>query len=226
MDINMTINFVDIPVVIMAGGKGMRMRPYSDILPKPLLGYNGKTMLENVVDNYYRLGFYHFYLVLGYKGNLIQTYMESLNLPIDIHYIYEDIPLGTVGGLCYLKGIFNSSFLLCNCDNLGKFDYRSAFNSHFLNNADITIFAKKQHYCIPFGIIQCETNCIVTGIQEKPYYDFFASMGIHIINPAVLDILKGDIHMDMPELINKIAEKGRVIVEDVGDSEWTDMSIP
>lgn len=221
----MDIIFSEVPVVIMAGGKGTRMRPYSDILPKPLLGFHGKTMIENVIDNYYQVGFRKFYLVLCYKAELIKLYIESINLPIDVNYIYEKTPLGTVGGLQYLKGIIKTDFILCNCDNLGEFDYEKGFQTHLSAHADITIFAKKQHYRIPFGIIQSDNEGVVSGINEKPYYDFWASTGVHIVNCRALELIKCDEAIDMPELINKITMNGKVVISDVGDAIWTDMSI-
>lgn len=220
----MSFEFANIPVVIMAGGQGKRMRPYTDILPKPLLGYDNKTMLETVIDNYYQMGVRVFYLLLCYKADLIKSYVENLQLPIEVHYVYETNPLGTAGGLALLKGVIHSDFLMCNCDNLGKFDYMKGFERHQKLHADITIFVKEQHHTIPFGIIQHNDN-IVTGIVEKPQHVFLASTGIHIVNYHVLEMIEDDISIDMPDIINDLSQKGKVVLVDVGDDAWIDMSI-
>ena len=219
------IDLKQIPVVIMAGGKGLRMRPYSEILPKPLLVYRGKTMVEQVIDNYLNVGFCRFFLILCYKGDLIQTYLESLELPAEIHFVHEQTPLGTAGGLYLIRKSVDTSILVCNCDNLGLFDYQHGFQTHYDSNADITVFVKPQHYMIPFGVIMSDVNQKVFAIEEKPFYDFHASTGIHIIRPEVLDALDGNIVLDMPELLTRTAKNGTVIAENVGSAEWIDMSL-
>ena len=219
------MKYTDIPIVIMAGGIGSRMRPFSDVLPKPLLLFDGKTMIENVINNFSKLGFRIFYFVLYFKSELIKAYIDSLSLPIEIYYVYESEPLGTAGGLYYLKGMINSNFILCNCDNFGAFDYLQGIDSHIAADADITIFVKRQRHEIPFGIIHINEDKIVSKIDEKPSLDFYASTGVHIINERVLQTLSENTVIDMPKVINTVAKNGKVITYDVGDSIWIDMSI-
>ncbi len=220
------IDFSTIPVAIMAGGRGVRMKPYSDTIPKPLLDYQGKSMLETVITQYIDVGFRQFHLFLCYKGGLVKAYVESLKLPAVFYYYQETIPLGSAGGLFCLKGRISTDFLVCNCDNLGVFNYQHGFETHINNNADITIYCKPQTFTIPFGIIKLEQqNGTVDKIEEKPNIDFYASTGIHILSPRVLDYLDGQIPMDMPELINTVAKKGLVVAEKVDTEKWIDMSI-
>ena len=156
------------PVVIMAGGKGTRMRPYTNVIPKPLLVYGSDTLIGNVINLFAENGFRKFYIVLCHRKELIAAYLQSLNLPVDIRYIYEETPLGTAGGLKLLENDLDVDFILCNCDNLGKFDYPSLLKQHTECGADITILVKKHTHTIPFGIIKGSDTGEVYSIIEKP----------------------------------------------------------
>lgn len=213
------------PVVIMAGGKGVRMRPYTNVIPKPLLICGSDTMIENVINLFAEYGFRRFYFVLCHRKELITAYLQSLDLPFDMQYIYEETPLGTAGGLKLLENELDGDFILCNCDNLGKFDYASLLKQHAECRADITILVKKHTHTIPFGIVRGSDTGKVYSIIEKPDVSFFISTGIHIVNPAVLSLIKQGTRLDMPELINTASEKMNVRMVDIGNAEWIDMSV-
>lgn len=213
------------PVVIMAGGYGNRLQPYTHILPKPLLIYKEETMLENVIHLFAKHGFKKFYIVLYYKKELIVTYLDNLALPYDIHYVYETTPMGTVGGLKLLEQELDSDFVLCNCDNFGDFDYNTLIRQHMEESSDLTILVKKHTHTIPFGIVDGDGCNIVLGIREKPSISFFISTGIHIVNPRVFSFIRDGECLDMPSFINSAAKQLKLRMEDIGDSPWVDMSL-
>lgn len=213
------------PVVIMAGGKGERMRPFSDILPKPLLMYRGNTMIENVIQQFCNKGFRKFYVILCYQGPLIAAYLSSINLNCEISYVYEELPLGTVGGLWLLRDELEGDFILCNCDNLGDFDYLQAITFHQANQAAITLFVKQESYVIPFGLVHTDGETSVCRVEEKPVLNSYISTGIYVADFNVIRQFLDGTSMDMPTLVNQVLEKQKVCFFDIGDARWVDMSL-
>ena len=213
------------PVVIMAGGQGTRMEPFTRFLPKPLLIYKEKTLIENIIDLFSKSGFSIFYILLYYKKELIKAYLDSLSLPYEIHYVEEPFPMGTVGGVQLLEKELTADFLLCNCDNLGHFPYEELLREHKMSKADLTILAKPCTYTIPFGLILSDETNVVHGIREKPTSDYLISTGIHIVSPRFVSFIGDNSYLDMPDAINMAAEKLFLRVANVGDADWMDMSL-
>ena len=215
----------NIPVVIMAGGKGERMRPFSDVLPKPLLLYHGKTLIENVIQQFYSKGFRKFYFVLCNQGLLIANYLSSIKLDCEMHFVYEEVPMGTVGGLWMIRNELKGSFILCNCDNLGDFNYLKAIEFHQMEQASITMFVKKEYYTIPFGLVHTDGNTQVCCVEEKPTLNSYISTGAYVIDSTVIRQFLNGASMDMPVLINQVSSKAKVCFVDIGDAQWIDMSL-
>ena len=214
-----------IPVVIMAGGRGERMRPFSDILPKPLLAYHGKPLIENVVQQFYEKGFRRFYFVLCNQGPLIAAYLSSINLNCEMLFIHEEFPMGTVGGLWLMRDELEKDFILCNCDNLGDFNYYQAIEFHQTEQAEITMFVKRENYVIPFGLVHTEGKTHVLSVEEKPVFSSYISTGVYVVNSAVVIRFLNGSRMDMPALVNQVSTEGKVCFFDIGDAQWTDMSL-
>ena len=212
-------------IVIMAGGKGERMRPFSDVLPKPLLTYHGKTLVENVIQQFYERGFRKFYFVLCNRGKLISTYLSSLKLDCEMHFVYEDFPMGTIGGLWLLRDELRDDFILCNCDNLGDFDYQQAILFHRTEQAAITMFVKKESHVIPFGLVKTDGKTRVCSVDEKPVLNSFISTGAYVMKASVIRRFLCGKRMDMPALINYITKEEKVCFVEVGDKQWIDMSL-
>ncbi len=215
----------ELPVVIMAGGKGTRMQPYSGILPKPLLLFENQPIIEKCIRNLINYGFSRFYLLLHEHSELIRTYLSAIPLPCEIYYIVEPQPLGTVGGIGLLAGQLKGDFVLCNCDNLGLFSYAEAIEAHKKWGADITILVKKQSIQVPFGVILNDGAYTVQKIAEKPIHTVQVSTGIHIVNSRIFSLLQPISYRNMPDLINQTASSGSVAFWDVGDGTWIDMSL-
>ena len=212
-----------IPVVIMAGGCGKRVQHISSLIPKPLMGYEGKTLIENVIEVFEKEGCKKFYILLNYKSDLIKAYLESLHLDVDIVYVVEDKPYGTVGGIKLLENCISGTFILCNADNLGKFQYKELVSQHEANNRLITVPVKKIEIRIPFGIIK-EENGQFESISEKPTQTISISTGIHILDSQIFDFLGKEESIDMPDLLNSVRSKGKIKCVDISGDTWIDMA--
>ncbi|MDN5342779.1 MULTISPECIES: sugar phosphate nucleotidyltransferase [Oceanotoga] len=185
-------------VVIMAGGKGVRLLPITKIIPKPLVPFKEKTIIENIMEQFIKYGFYDFIFTINYKKEMIKTYFDELDY--NISYIEEDNFLGTAGSLAYISS--NNPIIVSNCDILLDIDYSKAVKEHILNDDDITIFTAREDINIPYGVIKQKDNIFV-DIEEKPILSYMVNTGIYILNPNVLKLIKKGEEIDMPDLISR-----------------------
>lgn len=214
----------NISVVIMAGGFGTRMKKISSSVPKPLIEYMGKPMIENVLNVFISQGFIDFHIILHYKSKIIKSYIEALELPINIKFYIEEEPLGTAGGLRLLKNNIQETFILCNCDNLGDFDYKKLIEEHKKNESLVTIPVIKREHVIPYGVIT-EKGGVFVSIDENPIKSICISTGIHILSEKFINYINNREKIDMPQLLNRVEKEDRIGCIYVEESQWTDMSI-
>ncbi|MBL4889042.1 MAG: NTP transferase domain-containing protein [Candidatus Lindowbacteria bacterium] len=193
----------DLPVVIMAGGRGERLSPLTKILPKPLVPLGDKPIIEVIIDQFMIAGVANFYIILNYKGDLVRTYLESINESANFEYIWEKDFLGTAGGLKLLPDDFPDNFVLSNCDIIVNADYGDALVHHKENQNFITVIGSVQHYKIPFGVIDYGENGKITKFQEKPELDFTINTGVYIINKEILKLIPNDGQYHMTDLIKE-----------------------
>jgi len=216
---------LNLPVVIMAGGLGLRMKPVTNILPKPLMPAGNKTVIEMIIDRFYEQGLNNFILTLNYKKNLIKAYFKDLKKNYSLKYLDETNPLGTAGSLSLLKNYNSSAFLVANCDNLISLNFRNFYNFHKNNNYDFTMVVSQKKFTIPYGV--CEINNIdntFKKIFEKPKYDYLVNTGIYIVNKKVILKIKKNKKMDMNELINEIKKnKYKIGIYPINENSWVDV---
>ncbi|TDE51305.1 sugar phosphate nucleotidyltransferase [Flavobacterium sp. GT3P67] len=213
----------DVSVVIMAGGKGTRMKPFTNILPKPLIPVGDKSMLEVIMDEYNLHFQSKFHISVNYKANLIKAYLEDFVDMYDISYVSEQIPLGTGGALKYLEGKIESPFFVSNCDILIKANYTEIYNDHLSKNNDITIVASLIHYKVPYGVCEIENGGELKGMIEKPEYDFLVNAGMYILNPDVLKLIPEDEFYNITDLIDSVKSSGgKVGVFPVSENSYSD----
>ncbi len=218
------INF-NLPVVIMAGGLGLRMKPVTNILPKPLMPVGNKTVIEIIIDRFYEQGLNNFILTLNYKKNFIKAYFKDLKKKYSLKYIDENKPLGTAGSLSFLKNYNSSAFLVANCDNLISLNFRNFYNFHKNNNYDFTIVVSQKKFTIPYGVCEINNNDnSFVKIFEKPKYDYLVNTGVYIINKKVILKIKNNKKMDMNELINEIKKnKFKIGIYPINENSWVDV---
>ncbi len=214
----------DIPVVIMAGGLGTRLYPYTKILPKPLIPIGDIPIVEHIINRFRRFGCKDFYLVVNYKKNMIKAYFNELEKDYNVTYIDEDKPLGTGGGLSLLKGMIKNTFILTNCDILVEDDYAAMFEQHKSNSNTVTMICSLMNYTIPYGVVNIGESGRIESMQEKPQMSFFTNTGMYFVEPKVIEELQDDVAVGFPDVVDKYRAGGdNVGVYPVSEQAWMDM---
>ena len=216
-------NLKNFDVVIMAGGKGERLKPFTEILPKPLIPINSKPMLEHIIENFNYFNFSRFHLVLNHQSNLIKSYFESKIKDYKIFYTKEPSPLGTAGGIYYVKKIKSHDFLISNCDTLFKIDYNKFYNFHKKNQNLITLAVSKTKHVYPYGI--CKTNSKkLISLKEKPEFNYIVNTGLYFVKKEIINLIPKNKRLEMNELIDKcIKLKKKISVYQIPSDSWTDL---
>ena len=215
----------DIPVVIMAGGFGSRLKPLTNVIPKPLVPIGDKPIVELIVDGFHELGVKQFYFSVNYKAEMIQYHFDHIeNRDYAIEYFKETTPLGTAGSLFLLKGKINSTFFVSNCDILILQDYAEIFNFHKDKKNEITLVGSLKHSTIPYGILETGEDGQLISIQEKPEFTHIINSGMYILEPELLDEIPENTFFHITELIEKVKQRGgRVGVFPVSEKSWFDI---
>lgn len=217
-------NKLENPVVIMAGGKGTRLDPYTKIIPKPLIPIGETPIVERIISRFAEYGCSQFYMTVNYKKNMIKAYFNEIARDYEVCYVEEDKPLGTAGSLSMLKEVLKDTFFVSNCDILIDANYSDILKYHKKNCNKITLVTSLKHYTIPYGVILINENSGVEKMVEKPEYDFLVNTGMYILEPEALEDIPRDTFYHITDLINKYIERGEKIgVYPVGDKEWLDM---
>ena len=211
-------------VVIMAGGVGSRLKPITNVIPKPLIPIGEKSILEMIMDNFTRIGSSEFILSVNYKSDMIHYYFSQLsNSCYSIEYIHEDKPLGTAGSLKLLKGKISETFFVTNCDTLIDQDYRDVWKYHKENENELTLVSSLKSIDIPYGTITVGEQGQLLGISEKPTLNYFINAGLYIVEPHLLDEIP-DTFYNITDLIEKIRNrKGKVGVFPVSEGSLVDI---
>jgi len=213
-----------IPVVIMAGGEGARLAPFTKILPKPLMPIGDKPIIEIIIGRFMDYGCDDFYLSLNYKSNIIKAYFNDFEHQYKIAYIEEKLPLGTAGSLHFLKNRIKRSFFLSNCDILIEADYAYIFKFHQQQKNKITLVSSMKNFIVPYGVCEIENGGILKGIKEKPEFDFFVNTGMYVLDKTVFKDIPKNKFYNMTDLINDYLKKGeRIGVYPVSEKSWLDM---
>ncbi|MFZ5639689.1 MAG: nucleotidyltransferase family protein [Bacillota bacterium] len=197
----------DNPVVIMAGGKGTRLDPFTKILPKPLIPVGDKPIIEIIMDRFNRYGFNNFVISLNYKAEMIKMYFSENPNGYQIDYIQEKEFLGTAGALALAKEKLQKTFILSNCDVVTDADFDNFLNYHLENKNHATVFAVVRHMKIPYGVMKIN-NGDLEDILEKPEYSFVINTGIYVLEPGMIDLIPEGTVMNMPDLLMIAKEKG------------------
>jgi len=217
-------SLVDVPVVIMAGGKGARMEPFTKILPKPLVPIGEKPIIEHIIEHFTDLGCSEFHMTVNYKGKILKAYFEELQPDYEINFIDEEEPLGTAGSLRFLDGKFNQPFFVTNCDIIIKADYTNLYEFHQKGEYDITLVASAKEYVIPYGTCELNRDGHLSQINEKPTYDFLINTGLYILNPNILELIPANKFYHITHLIEEAKNKGKKVgVFPIDDDAWIDV---
>ena len=213
-----------LPVVMMAGGKGTRLYPYTKILPKPLIPIGDLPIAEHIINQFREYGCKDFYLVVNHKKNMIKAYFNEIERDYNIYYIDEEKPLGTGGGLSLLKGQINSTFILTNCDILIQENFADIYHYHKKHQNIITMVCSLQNLQIPYGVVHIKDGGKIDSMEEKPSMSFFTNTGCYIVEPEVINSLADDTPIGFPDIVERYRNEGRNVgVYPVGENAWMDM---
>lgn len=213
-----------LPVVIMAGGLGTRLYPYTKILPKPLIPIGEIPIVEHIINRFVENGCSDFYLILNHKKNMIKAYFNDLHREYQVTYIDEDKPLGTGGGLSLLKGKIDFTFILSNCDILIDEDYQKILNFHEKQGNFITMICSMKRVRIPYGVVEISETGEIEEMKEKPELSFFVNTGMYVVDGRVIDESENDQEISFPDIIEKYRNQGEKIgIFPISEKAWLDM---
>ena len=215
----------NLPVIIMAGGKGTRLRPLTNVLPKPLIPIGEQTMMEDIMDRFVECGCHDFYVSVNYKAEIIKRYLDNLDKPqYHISYFQEDKPLGTAGSLHLLKDKINDTFFVSNCDIIVDEDYGEILSYHRENRNEITVVAAIKNMAIPYGTLETKEEGLLSDIKEKPEYTFKINTGMYILEPSLIKEIPEDEFYHITYLIEKLMKEGRRVgVYPINEGSWIDV---
>lgn len=214
-----------LPIVIMAGGQGTRLRPLTNVLPKPLIPIGEQTMMEDIMDRFVECGCKDFYVSVNYMADFIRHYFDNFSKHnYHIEYFQEDKPLGTAGSLHLLKDRINSTFFVSNCDIIIDEDYSEILKFHRDNHNEITVVAALKNYSIPYGTLETGDGGQLLSLQEKPELTYKINTGMYILEPHLIEEIPSDCLYHITFLIEKlISENRKVGVFPINEGSWTDI---
>lgn len=218
------LNEFNLPIVVMAGGLGTRLRPLTHVVPKPLIPVGERTLLEEIFERFGKYGCDEFHVSVNYKADLIKYYIKNQKLPYKISYFQEDKPTGTAGSISLLKDKINSTFFVTNCDILIEQDYSEILNYHKKHNNEITIVAALKHFKIPYGTIDTSTDGQLKSLTEKPELTFKINSGMYVLEPHLINEIPENQFFHITQLIEKLREnKRKVGVFPISEKSWIDL---
>ncbi len=215
---------LDLPVIIMAGGKGARLDPFTRILPKPLVPIDQKPVIEWVMERFLEHGITTYYLSVNHKSRILKAYFEEWNPQYRIRWIEEEQPLGTAGSLKLLEGKISETFFVTNCDIIVNMDCAAMLDYHQSRGNDMTLAVSIKRYHIPYGICEIQNDGSLIRIREKPEYDLLVNIGLYLVNQTVLRWIPAGQSFDFTDLISAAqTHRGRVGVYPIEEDDWIDV---
>lgn len=209
--------------VVLAGGKGARLAPYTKILPKPLMPIDDMPILEILLRQMKRAGIEDVILTVGHLSELFRAFFQDgERYGLNIQYSFEKEPLGTAGPLSLIDNL-NETFLVTNGDVLTTLDLQTLIDFHHQSGGIATIAAFERKVKIDLGVIHYNGAHEVVGYYEKPSYNFSVSMGIYVFEPRILEYIPYNQYLDFPNLVLKLLEAGERVIGYPYDGYWMDL---
>jgi NDP-sugar pyrophosphorylase family protein len=212
--------------VILAGGKGTRLKPYTTVFPKPLMPVGDMPILEIILRQLAANRICDITIAVGHLAELIQAFFNNgSNFGVNIDYSMENKPLGTAGPLSLIDNL-DSDFLVMNGDVLSTIRYADIIKQHKASKATCTIAVRKRNVKIDFGVLELDDTSTVRRYIEKPTYNYTVSMGIYVFSPTVMQFIKKREYLDFPDLVQLLLEKGEKVYAYQSDDYWLDIGRP
>ncbi len=218
---NKKINY---PVLIMAGGRGKRMMPYTNFLPKPLLPFKNKTLIDHIIEGFYVNKINKFYISLFFKSNLIKSYIKDSSKNNQITFIDERKSLGTAGSIKKMQKYSHNDFFVINCDVIFDTDFYEIYKFHKNNKNDITLVTIYKNFQIRYGACKTDKENNLLSIIEKPLNSYQINSGLYVVNKKICNLIKSNEYTDMDTLLKKaISKKYKVKTFSINENQWTDV---
>lgn len=210
--------------VLMAGGEGKRLRPLTETTPKPLLKVGEKPIIEYNIDRLQKVGIKNVNLSINYLGDqLVDYFGDGANRNLNIRYVRENKPLGTIGSILLVENFEHEDILVMNSDLLTNIDYADFFKTYKDSEADMAVAATSYQVDIPYGVLEVNESNIVKSLKEKPRYTYFSNAGIYIIKKDLLKMIPEDEFFDITDLINRIIEMNLKLITYPINGYWLDI---
>ena len=214
----------DVSVVIMAGGKGTRLYPYTKILPKPLIPIGDVPIMERIIGKFRDVGVRDFYATVNYRISMIKSYFNDQVTDYHICYVEETKPLGTAGSLTLLPKKFDKPFIVTNCDILIHADYNDIYKYHMESGNELTIVSALKNIVVPYGVIHSSENGTIESMEEKPKLSYFVNTGMYVLNPNLVEDIPQDEFYHMTHLADKLMSQGRRVgMYPISEDSFLDM---
>jgi dTDP-glucose pyrophosphorylase len=219
-------NTYNIPTLIMAGGLGKRLDPFTQILPKPLIPINNKAAIQIIIENFLENGFKRIFISLNYKAELIKSVLKDSGKKFynKIYFIKEKKPLGTAGSIKLIEKKIKNFLLVSNCDILSELPFDDIINNHVRKKVDMTIVCSLKNYQIDYGVCELSDEGRLARIVEKPSHDLLINIGVYLINKNVIKLIPKNIKYDFTDLIkNCLSKKLKIEIFPISEGLWTDI---
>ena len=223
IDLSKQESNIPMECVIMAGGRGKRLSPLTEKIPKPMLMLGSKPIIEHNIDRLIKYGIKKIYISVNYLSNVIKNYFgNGSSKGIKIYYIEEDRPLGTAGSLTLVDKFKTDHVLLMNSDLFTNIDFEELYKSALHNNSSITLASKNYKVDIPYAIFDSQKS-IINEFKEKPVYNYNLNAGIYILKKEVIDKIPDDTFYDITDLIEKLMKEDEIISHSIINGYWIDI---
>ncbi len=212
--------------VLMAGGKGERLRPLTEKTPKPLLPVGGKPIIDYNVDNLISYGLKHISVTVNYLAEQLEEHFSEPRGDVQVRCFREPKFLGTIGSIRYVENFYNDTILVMNSDVFTSLDFEDFFLHFKQHNADMSVCAIPYSVKVPYGVFRLEGEREIRGIIEKPTYDYYANAGIYLIKKELLDLIPADTMFHSTDLLIAAVEAGKKVIRFPLNGTWIDIGNP
>lgn len=220
------LSYLPVDAVIMAGGRGQRLSPLTDMMPKPLLKVGDKPIIEHNLNRLKLFGIDDFWISLNYLGKQIEDYLgNGLTKNVKISYVWEDEPLGTIGAVSKIKDFKHDYILITNSDLLTNLDYEDFFLEFVKQDADLSVATIPYHVTVPYAVLETQKDNVIS-FKEKPTYTYYSNGGIYLVKRAVLDMLPANGYFNATDLMEQLIHKRKKVCTYPVMGYWLDIGNP
>lgn len=218
------VSLENVPVIIMAGGRGTRLYPFTKILPKPLIPIGDIPIVERIMNRFVDYGINEFYMTVNYKKEMIKSYFSELHQAYRIHYIEETEPLGTAGSIKLIRKEFRTPVIITNCDILIDADYSKIIEYHKESGNSLTVVSALKNIVVPYGVLQSKGKGVITSIEEKPRLSYFINSGMYVLTPELIKKIPENTFFHMTDMADMLMREGyQVGLYPISEDSFLDM---